>query len=91
MTLRGHGAPVHCVAFSPDGDRLATGSEDNTVKLWDAATGEEIMTLRGHSDTVSCVAFSPDGDRLATGSWDNTAKLWDGTDRSDGAVTDLYE
>ncbi|MCH7799304.1 MAG: protein kinase [Planctomycetes bacterium] len=84
-TLRGHTAYVLSVAFSPDGARLATGSGDNTVKLWDAATGEEIMTLRGHTAGVTSVAFSPDGARLATGSDDNTVKLWDGTPRSDGA------
>ena len=66
-TLR-HNSVVYSVAFSPDGKRLATGSSDRTVKLWDAATGQETLTLKGHSDSVVSVAFSPDGKRLATGS-----------------------
>ncbi len=67
---------VNSVAFSPDGKRLATGSYDSTVKLWDAATGQELLTLKGHASDVWSVAFSPDGKRLATGSRDQTVKLW---------------
>src|SRR5262245_16053129 len=72
-----HNNTISSVAFSPDGKRLATGSADRTVKLWDAATGQEMLTLKGHSDSVTSVAFSPDGKRLATGSDDRTVKLWD--------------
>ena len=57
----GHDAEVRSVAFSPDGKLLASGSGDNTVKLWDAATGAEVRTLSGHSRWVTSVAFSPDG------------------------------
>jgi WD40 repeat protein len=73
--LRGHDASVYSVAFSPDGKTLASGSEGQTVKLWDARTGQEMATLKGHTDYVSSVAFSPDGKTLASGSWDNTVKL----------------
>ena len=65
------------MAFSPDGHRLATASGDNTVRVWDADTGQPLGDpLTGHTDSVSSVAFSPDGHRLATASDDNTVRLW---------------
>jgi WD40 repeat protein len=67
------------VAFSPDGTRLATASDDRTVRLWDASSGESLLTLTGHTDEVWGVAFSPDGIRLATASDDQTVRLWDAT------------
>jgi WD40 repeat protein len=67
------------VAFSPDGLTLASGSYDNTIKLWDTTTGTHHQTLEGHSNSVYSVAFSPDGLTLASGSGDNTIKLWDTT------------
>jgi WD40 repeat protein len=76
-TLRGHTAPVWSVAFSPDGRRLASGSWDNTIKLWDVETGQEVRTLRGHTGGVWSMAFSPDGRLLASGSVGGTVKLWD--------------
>ncbi|MEH1919070.1 protein kinase domain-containing protein [Nostoc sp.] len=78
-TLQGHSNSVYCVAYSPDGKTLATGSHDKTIKLWDVGTGREIYTLHGHFDSVYCVAYSPDGKTLATGSDDKTIKLWDVT------------
>jgi WD40 repeat protein len=68
------------VAFSPDGRLLASGSADNTIKLWEVASGSEVRTLTGHTYLVWSVAFSPDGRLLASGSGDNTIKLWDISD-----------
>ena len=57
------------VAFSPDGQRIVSGSADTTVRLWDAATGQPIGDpLTGHTDAVDSVAFSPDGKRIVSGS-----------------------
>ncbi|MHC4727491.1 MAG: WD40 repeat domain-containing protein [Planctomycetota bacterium] len=64
------------MAFSPDGTRVLTGSEDETARLWEAETGQEIRTFRGHTSYVWSVAFSPDGTRVLTGSPDGTARIW---------------
>src|SRR5262249_32361643 len=66
--LKGHRDRVLSVAFSPEGNTLASGSGDRTIKLWDVATGKERATLTGHGDWVRSVAFSPDGNTLASGS-----------------------
>ena len=75
--LTGHTNWVESVAFSPDGTRIATGSKDLTVKLWDAATGEETRMFRGRTGPVTSVAFSPDGTRIASGGEDRTLRVWD--------------
>ncbi len=72
-SLRG----VYGVAYSPDGRRLATSGADNSVTLWDVATGKAIRVLRGHTDVVFAVVFSPDGSLIATGSKDTTIRIWD--------------
>jgi WD40 repeat protein len=65
------------VAFTPDGQTLASGSTDSTVILWDAATGQQLGDgLHGHADSVNAVTFSRDGKTLASGSSDKTAILW---------------
>ena len=76
-TLQGHKDCIYSVAWSPDGKLLASGSYDKMVKLWDAATGQEVKNLQDHIDAVFAVAFSPDGKHLASGSQDRSVKIWD--------------
>ncbi|KAL6352385.1 hypothetical protein LRP88_14152 [Fusarium phalaenopsidis] len=77
QTLEGHGSVVMSVVFSADSQRLASGSGDKTVKIWDAATGAYMQTLEGHGNSVSSMVFSADGQYLASGSHDKTVKIWD--------------
>ncbi len=78
----GEGRPFHAshamssLAFSPDGTRLVTGSDDHSARIWDVASGDEIHLL-AHHHLVSAVAWSPDGTRLATGSADGATRIWD--------------
>lgn len=74
---RGHRAAVRAVAYSPDGQFLATGSRDNTIKLWQLSTGREIRTFIGHLNPVNTVAFDPTGQWLASGSSDNSIIIWE--------------
>jgi WD40 repeat protein/serine/threonine protein kinase len=77
FSLTGHTGGIMHITFSPDSRRIATSSDDRTVKLWDTESGREVLTLRGHTASVLCAAFSPEGDRLVSGSVDRTARVWD--------------
>jgi len=76
VTLAGHTDAVTAGAWSPDGSRILTASEDRTARLWDAATGNELLVLSGHSDGLRSVAWSPDGVHSVTASSDRSARIW---------------
>ncbi len=69
--------PVIAAGFSPDGARIVSGSDDQTVRVWDAASGKELLVLRGHEGPVLAAGFSPDGARIVSGSKDKTVRVWD--------------
>jgi serine/threonine protein kinase/Tol biopolymer transport system component len=79
-TYKGHSAIMDAVAWSPDGKRIASGSWDKTVQVWNASDGSSVLTYRGHSNDVRTVAWSPDGKRIASGSYDKTVQVWDAVD-----------
>ncbi|MGH7289868.1 MAG: WD40 repeat domain-containing protein, partial [Myxococcota bacterium] len=72
----GHGDPVLCLAFSPDGTRLASGGRDRVARVWDR-DGKLRAELHGHALTIHGIAFSPDGRRVATSSFDTSVRIFD--------------
>merc|ERR1711998_453912 len=77
MVLSGHSNTVTSVCYSPDGKTLASGSDDETVRIWDVMSGGCVHVLNGHSSNVNSVCYSPDGKTLASGSKDKTVRIWD--------------
>jgi WD40 repeat protein len=86
LTIKKLNGYLHSIAFSPEGKTLATGTSDGLVRLWDAASGEELRSLRGHQGNVGSVAFTPDGKTLASGSWDQTVRIWSPVTGEPGVV-----
>ncbi|MCI0745158.1 MAG: protein kinase [Verrucomicrobia subdivision 3 bacterium] len=76
LVLQAHESWVHAVAFSSDGQTLATASSDATIKLWDTGTAKLLETFQGHLGPVECLSFSADDKWLATGGRDTTVRLW---------------
>ncbi|KIM34762.1 hypothetical protein M413DRAFT_33045 [Hebeloma cylindrosporum] len=68
---------VKAIAYSSDGNYIVSGSDDNSVRVWDALTGVELKQLNGHTSQVTSVAFSSDGSHIVSGSWDKSVRVWD--------------
>jgi WD40 repeat protein len=77
VRLAGHDGPVRSVAFSPNGELVVSGSEDNSIRVWDVATGKGVKALRGHGSAVRACAFSPDRKHVVSGGDDQRIRVWD--------------
>jgi len=89
VTYHGHVLPVYAIAWSPDGKRIASASNDGTVHVWDAATGHRFFRYHGHRGSVNAVAWSPNGSYIASASSDTTVQIWDALQTGEGSAS-LY-
>ncbi len=76
-TLKGHESSVTSIAWSPNSERLASGSWDGAIRIWEAGSGQQLKVLEGHGSGVLSVSWSPDGTRLVSGSDDGTLRVWE--------------
>ncbi|MHC5722092.1 MAG: WD40 repeat domain-containing protein, partial [Nostoc sp.] len=76
-SLRGHLDFINVVVISPDGQTLASASNDKTIKVWNRNTGELLLTLKKQKSIVLSIAITPDSQTLVSGSFDGSIKLWD--------------
>ena len=79
------------LAFSPDGNKLAIGDSNGTLKMWETGTGQEIHELSGHLSLISDLSFSPDGRFLASSSFDKQVKIWDATSGTQVGVIQEFD
>jgi WD40 repeat protein len=77
LPMEGAYQTQQCVAWHPSGERLAVGSYDPRIQIWNVAAKQKLATLEGHVQTITSVSFHPDGDLLASTSWDGTVRLWE--------------
>lgn len=76
-SLVGHDANVTAIAFSPDGTKIASSSYDQTIRLWDSSTYQELSQFDKQKHKILCIAFSPEGTQILSGGWQDVAQLWD--------------
>ena len=91
ITLEGHTKAIEGLAFHPNGEWLATASDDLTMKLWDATTGELLWEITDFADVVDSIAFSPDGTRLAAASTGSEIRIWDATEVEGNEILKIEE